>query len=74
MSNDKSENSGCAVRFGNWKTLLLGVPTMIIGYAIHGSIPWAVFDMVFWPLVWIKWLICNEVTIEIIEQAFKFLS
>ena len=74
MSNDKSENKGCRIRFGNWRVLMVGIPTMIIGYSIHSSIAWAVFDMVFWPLVWIKWAIYNEVSIEIIENAFKFLS
>jgi len=74
MSKDKSNNKGCTISFGNWKTLILGVPTMIIGYSIHSSIAWAVFDMVFWPFVWIKWAIYGEITIDIIENAFSFLQ
>lgn len=46
--------------------------TAIIGKEIHGSIFWAIVDFFFAPLVWLKWLICEEVNITIIKSAFAF--
>jgi hypothetical protein len=47
--------------------------TAIIGYHINdGSLFWAIIDLLFWPIAWIKWLICQEVNISIIKEAFSF--
>lgn len=67
-----AEKKNITIKVGSWKTVIFGLPTAIIGYAIHGSVGWAVFDLFFWPLVWIKWLICQEVNLSIIEGAFSF--
>lgn len=48
------------------------IATAMIGYTIHNSIVWAVFDFFFAPLVWIKWLFFHEVNISIIKQTFDF--
>lgn len=70
MSDDNRSRVG---RFP-FKFWVFGVPTTIIGWAIHGSIFWSIMDLIFWPFAWIKWLIFEEVTIEIITHAFDFLS
>jgi hypothetical protein len=50
----------------------IATSTAIIGYQIHHSIGWAILDFIFWPIAWIKWLICHEVNLTIIKQAFEF--
>lgn len=52
--------------------LLFSTPTAIIGHAIHHSLFWAIVDFCFWPLAWMKWLICQEVSVSIIKGAFSF--
>lgn len=51
---------------------LFSVFTAIIGNHIHSSIFWTIFDFLFAPLVWIKWLICHDVTLTIIKEAFSW--
>lgn len=69
MSTDETTiRFGCGSIF----TWLLGIPTAIIGYEIHGSIFWSVIDLLFYPIVWAKWLICQEVNMTIIKNAFSF--
>jgi|TARA_B110000967_G_C18589689_1_gene413807 hypothetical protein len=53
-------------------TILFAVPTALIGHHIHGSLFWAFIDLLFWPLVWIKWLIYHEVTVTIIKETFSW--
>jgi len=52
--------------------IFLGTPTSIVGYAIHHSLLWGFLDWVFFPLAWVKWLVCQEVSISIIKHAFSF--
>jgi hypothetical protein len=52
--------------------LILSALTAIIGYGIHKSVFWAICDFIFFPVAWIKWLICQEVSVSIIKQAFSF--
>lgn len=53
---------------------VLGPATALIGYEIHRSIFWALMDMVFIPLAWVKWFVFHEVTITIIKSAFSFFT
>ena len=48
------------------------VLTAILGHAIHGSLFWSIVDFFFCPFAWAKWLICHEVNITIIKQAFSW--
>ena len=48
------------------------VCTAMIGYTIHKSIFWSIMDFMFAPLAWIKWLICHEVTLDIIKKTFDW--
>jgi len=52
--------------------ILFCLPTAVIGYHIHSSIFWAIIDFIFWPIVWIKWVICHDVTLSIIKDAFSW--
>lgn len=58
--------------FWGWIWFAFHVCTAIIGHHIHGSFWWALFDWIFAPLVWVKWLICHEVNVSIIREAFDF--
>ena len=51
---------------------LVCVGTAIIGYRIHGSLFWSIVDFFFSPLAWLKWMICHEVNVSIIKDAFEF--
>jgi len=55
-----------------WLAFNLG--TAVVGHKIHGSIFWSVMDFIFSPIAWLKWLICQEVNLTIIKQAFAFLA
>jgi hypothetical protein len=51
---------------------VFSIMTAMIGYTIHKSIFWSIIDFVFTPIVWIKWLICHDVTLSIIKQTFAW--
>lgn len=51
---------------------IFSVMTSMIGYTIHGSIFWSIMDFIFTPITWIKWLICEEVTLSIIKTTFSW--
>ena len=44
----------------------------MIGYHIHHSIFWSIFDSFFSPLVLLKWIICHEITLTIIKDTFSW--
>lgn len=54
--------------------MMLVINTMIamIGYTIHGSLFWSVVDFLFSPIALVKWLICHEITLAIVQQTFSF--
>jgi hypothetical protein len=53
---------------------LFAVCTGIVGYAINHSVFWAICDFLFSPFAWAKWLICKQVSLPIIKQAFSFFT
>lgn len=60
-------------RIFNPLTFFCALFTGIVGYTINnGSIFWAVVDFLFWPYAIIKWLICQEICISVIKDAFSF--
>lgn len=65
--SNKKINIGCSPIL--W---IIGVPTSIIGHEIHGSVFWSIVDLIFWPIAWIKWIVCKEVSISVIKSAFDF--
>ena len=69
MSNNVTYNS---YSLGRLVYLLIGIATAIIGYHINDSVFWAIIDWMFWPFVWVKWLICQDVNITIIKESFAF--
>ncbi len=48
------------------------VATAMIGYNIHKSLLWSIFDFLFAPFVWAKWLIMQQVNLSIIKETFSF--
>ncbi len=52
--------------------IIIAMLTAFIGYHIHGSIFWCIMDWFFWPFAWLKWLICHQVNVTIIKDAFAF--
>lgn len=53
---------------------LFCIATAMIGYQMHHSVGYAIFDLIFAPIVWIKWLIYHEINLTIIIETFKFLA
>jgi hypothetical protein len=51
---------------------LFALITAMIGYQIHNSVGWAIFDFFLSPLVWMKWLVFHEVNLTIIKETFSF--
>lgn len=47
----------------------MGVLTAMVGHSLHGSAWWSFINGAFWPLSVIKWFICQEVTLKMIEKA-----
>jgi hypothetical protein len=58
--------------FYNLMAIIMATITSMIGYHIHQSLFWAIVDWCFFPLAWIKWLICEEVSMKIIRETFSF--
>jgi len=52
--------------------IIISASTAMIGYTIHNSIFWSVMDFLFTPIAWVKWLICHEVTLNIIKSTFTW--
>ena len=61
-------------RIGGLIHLFVAVCSAMIGYTIHHSLCWAIVDFVFYPIAWVKWLICHEVSLSIIKSTFSFLT
>lgn len=54
--------------------LLFSVAVAMIGYTIHGSLFWSIVDFCFSPLALVKWLVCHEISLHVIQQTFAFLG
>lgn len=67
-----SNNNTNTFTVGRLFYIIIALFTSVVGYKIHGSIFWAIVDWIFWPFVWLKWFICQEVNISIIKEAFSF--
>lgn len=67
MSNSSDSNP-----FSRLLYIIACVCTAMIGYTIHKNIFWSIVDFFLTPLVWIKWLICKDVTLEIIKKTFDW--
>jgi len=52
--------------------LLFAVFTAIVGKHINDSVFWAIIDFFFAPLVWVKWMLFEQVSISTISHSFDF--
>lgn len=50
----------------------VAIVVAMLGYTIHGSIFWSIIDFLFWPIAIIKWIICHELTLAIIQKTFAW--
>lgn len=64
---------------GNFLYFIASIATGIIGYDVnvkilHSDWPlfWSIMDFIFTPFTWAKWLICQQVTLDLIKHAFRF--
>ncbi len=64
-NNNTAQGGGCLYS-------IFAVLTAMIGYQIHHSIFWAIVDFVFVPFAWLKWIVCQEVTLTIIKATFSW--
>lgn len=71
MKIKRTENGGCSFTMG-FPYMIIATLTAMVGYHIHGSVGWAITDFIFWPYVWIKWLMLHQVNLSIIKDTFKF--
>jgi hypothetical protein len=70
MEMSKKENSvGCSIPFLG---VFFSTCTAIVGQTIHGSFWWGIVDFLFWPLVWIKWLLYKDVNLTLIKESFNW--
>jgi hypothetical protein len=53
---------------------LICTATAMIGYTIHNSLFWAIMDFCFMPIALIKWFICHEITLKVIQDTFSWFS
>jgi hypothetical protein len=59
--------------------ILICIASGLIGYQVNlecgDPTPklWAILDFIFWPIVWIKWLIFHQIHLSTIKAAFAFL-
>ena len=57
---------------------ILATLTAILAYHInvlnHSVCPliWSFIDFFLWPFVWLKWLVCHDVNLTIIKEAFAW--
>lgn len=65
MENKKSEPN---YSINNLLYTIACTCTAMIGYQMHKSLFWAIIDFIFTPIAWIKWIICKEITLEIIKK------
>ncbi len=59
-------------KFFSFLYLIVCTSTAMIGYTMHNSIFWSIIDFLLTPLVWFKWLIFKEVTLDIILKTFSW--
>jgi len=52
--------------------LAFAIFTAIVGKHINGSVFWAIIDFFFAPFVWVKWMLCEQVSLSIINHSFDF--
>jgi len=48
------------------------VLTAMTGYTIHHSLFWSIVDFFFTPIAIVKWLICHELTLKVIQDTFSW--
>jgi hypothetical protein len=48
--------------------------TGLVGYSVHHSIFWAFLDGILAPATWVKWAMTHEVSWNLINSTFHFLS
>ena len=73
--SDSNSNDG----IGDFLYFIASVATGMIGYDVnvinlHSNFPlfWSIMDFFFAPFAWMKWLICQEVTLNLIKNTFHF--
>ena len=60
------------MRLQAFLTIIIEIITGMVGYEIHGSPLWTIIDLIFAPVAWAKWIICHEVTLEIIKHSLAW--
>ena len=52
--------------------LLFCVATGMIAHKLYHDVLIAILSAIFWPIAWIKWLICHEVTLNLLKATFQW--
>lgn len=61
-------------KYTDWRfNAVLAYAVGVIGYTLNDkSIFWGIVDALFYPVVLIKWLICEQLTWRLIKESFPF--
>ena len=51
---------------------VLCVCVAMIGYEMHGSVGWAIVDLIFTPVVLIYWLVTQQINLSLLQETFSF--
>jgi hypothetical protein len=52
--------------------MMLQFITGVIGWNLHHSVFFTIIDVVFMPIIWLKWFIFQEVNLEFIKNCFNW--
>lgn len=52
--------------------LIFATITSMIGYTIHNSIVWSIFNFVAAPLSWVWWFFNHEVSLSVVKTTFNW--
>ena len=66
MSDTKVQEGG-----GGFLYFVFCVCTTMIGQTINDNICLAIIDGIFAPLTWVKWFLCEDVTMSIIAETWR---
>ena len=72
MAKDVKISFGVGNSISSYLYLVFCVLTSMVGYTIHKSYFYSVMDLLFAPVVWLKWLLFKEVTLQIIKSTFDW--
>ncbi len=60
------------MKLSNWAYLIFCVLTGMVAHRLYHDVLISIISGIFWPIAWIKWLICHEVTLSVLKYTFNW--